>query len=171
MFIKKDHYENKTFVAFMMFVFVVVIFIVISDIISKIFVVILILILTCVLYNKLKKVGIYVDKTDIIIKRLGNQKRMSVKKIIAVAIVKSIYRGKYKCIDLKDSNGKQLYTILLLTDIKTQMYNYQYGDFTFMVEFKDEVVGDCVFDESFVEWLIKENPHIKIIDNRSIPVK
>ena len=67
---------------------------------------------------------------------------------------------------MKDSNGNQLYTILLLSDHKAQMYDYQHGDFTFMIEFKDDIIADCILDEDFVEWLLAEKPQIKIIDNR-----
>ena len=35
-----------------------------------------------------------------------------------------------------------------------------------MIEFKDDIIADCILDEDFVEWLLAEKPQIKIIDNR-----
>lgn len=167
MFIKKDHYNNKFFVALMWGVSIFITCVVIPYITAKIIVVIVLTLLSCIMYNKMKKLGIYADEKNIIIKNMCNQKKVSIENVVAVAIVKSIYKGKYKCSDLKDANGNQLYTFFLLSDYKLQMYNYKHGDFTFMTEFKEDVLGECVFNEMFFNWLLKEKTNIKIIDNRS----
>lgn len=167
MFVKKDHYDDKIFTLLIMLASIIVASIVIPNNIIKLIIAVLILFLYYLIYIKIKKVGIYVEGAEIIINRFVSKKKLSVEGINAIAIVKSIYRGKYKCSDLKDSVGNQLYTILVLADHVKEMYNYKHGDFTFMVEFKDYVLGDCVFDERFIKWLLKEKPQIKIIDNRS----
>lgn len=167
MFVKKDHYNNKIFVALMWVVSIFIICVVIPYITVKIIVVILLTLLFCIMHKKMKKLGIYVDGKNIIIKNMCNQKKVSVENIVAVAIVKSIYKGKYKCSDLKDANGNQLYTFFLLSAYKSQMYDYKHGDFTFITEFKEDVLGECVFNEMFFRLLLKEKPNIKVIDNRS----
>ena len=126
----------------------------------------LILILSYLFFYKLKKIGIYVIDKDIVIKKMCTEKKYTLQNIRAVCIVKSVYKGKYNCVNLKDFTGRQLYTLFLLTDYRSQMYNYTSGDFTFMIEFNEYILGGCVYDNSFFNWLLKENPQIKVIDNR-----
>lgn len=113
MFIKKDHYNNKFFVALMWGVSIFITRVVIPYITAKIIVGIVLTLLSCIMYNKMKKLGIYADEKNIIIKNMCNQKKVSIENVVAVAIVKSIYKGKYKCSDLKDANGESTLYVFL----------------------------------------------------------
>ena len=90
MFIKKDHYDDKFFIILMITVCIIVACVVIPNFIIKFAVLIFILLLSYTVYKKMKDTGIYVNGKDIIIKRLGNQKKISVENISAIAIVKSV---------------------------------------------------------------------------------
>ena len=88
------------------------------------------------------------------------------KEIKGIIIIRSYsaggkYRGFYP---LKDKNGNNLYTTILVKNIMRDMIHFDKGDIWFIQNFKQHILTWATYSESVVNYLKILEPSIEIIN-------
>ena len=110
-----------------------------------------------------KTAGLYIFETKVYYKsirihRIDFNEIKAIKIIPAYGFSKSI--GFYR---LYDKDKKPLYSIFLLNNITSEMYQLNRGDYWFKKKFREHILYSAIYDENAVGYLKKINPTIKTI--------
>lgn len=108
--------------------------------------------------------GVYIDNDKVYYKNIKKQ-IINIESIKGIKVVKAYTaKGKYGGFyPLRDREGNELYTIVLLKNITEDMINFSEGDLWFIQEFKNQIFCSAVYEEDAIEYLKLLNPNIKII--------
>lgn len=109
----------------------------------------------------LGKWGLYIDDEKLYYKGF-RRKELSANDIRAIKISKAREAGNlhYGFYDLKDEDGKQLYSMMFLKEISNGMDWHDRGDMSFYSQYKEQILFYTIYDQSVIDYLLTLNPNI-----------
>lgn len=105
--------------------------------------------------------GLYIQDSDIYYKKIKKHS-IDIKSVCGIKIVKSEIDGKYGRRPIKDIHGNNMYSMVFLSEIIDEMYNYQQGDTMFIHEFKKYVLFSTIYSEDALKYMKTCNGEIII---------
>ena len=106
--------------------------------------------------------GLYINGKDIYYKKFAKH-IIGLNSICAVKIIKAEIDGKFGRRMVRDVHGNVMYSMVFLSDVESDMYNYQQGDTMFIHEFRNCVLFYTILDEPALEYITALKKDIKVM--------
>ena len=119
---------------------------------------------TTLLLRHINIMGLYINDTNIYYKNWKSH-RIDIEEIAGVKVIQSYSTGgKYKGFYALTSENGPLYTAIILNEVLDTMHSFSKGDLWFNSKYKKQVICSVTYNKAAIEYLIKMNPSIRIID-------
>lgn len=106
--------------------------------------------------------GLYINGKDIYYKKFVRH-IVDLNPICEVKIIKAETDGKFGRRVVRDGHGNVMYSMIFLSDVESDMYNYQQGDTMFIHEFRNCVLFHTILDEPALEYITALKNDIKVM--------
>ena len=167
-FVKQNHKNIKTvlLILYICFFCISTIIMIANEKTRLIISIFLIFLFMLLLYlSKLfKGFGIYINDNKVYYKTLS-RKEIDINSIVGIKIIKSEGQVNiaWSSFDIKDKEGKNLYSMMFLSNFENEMEKYPYGDLEFMRKYKKSIIMYSIYDERLIEFLKEHISTFKII--------
>ncbi len=112
-----------------------------------------------------ERFGIYINDNKVYYKTLV-RKEIDINSIVGIKIIKA--KGQvniaWSSFDIKDKEGKNLYSMMFLTTIEEGMKEYQYGDLEFKRRYGKSIIMQSVYDERLIDYFKEHLISLEILD-------
>ena len=97
--------------------------------------------------------GIYINNDKVYYKTLV-RKKIDINSIVGLKIIKSEGQVNiaWSSFDMKDKEGKNLYSMIFLSRIEEGMKEYHYGDLEFKRDYRKSIIMQSVYDKRLIDY-------------------
>ena len=140
---------------------------IINEKMKVVMIVFLIIFLFLLLYlsNLFDGFGIYINDDKVYYKTI-KRKEVDINSIVGIKIIKSEGQVNiaWSSFDMKDKEGKNLYSIMFLSRIEDGMKEYPYGDLEFKRDYRKSIVMQSVYDEKLIDYFKEHLISLEVLD-------
>ena len=168
-FVKQNHKNIKTLLLILYICFFCISTIIMianekTRLIISIFLIFLFLLLLY-LSKLFEGFGIYINDNKVYYKTLS-RKEIDINSIVGIKIIKAEGQVNiaWSSFDIKDKEGKNLYSMMFLSKIEEGMKEYQYGDLEFKRRYGKSIIMQSVYDEKIIDYFKEHLISLEILD-------
>ncbi len=109
--------------------------------------------------------GIYINDNKLYYQTLS-RKEIDINSIVGIKIIKAEGQVNiaWSSFDIKDKEGKNLYSMMFLSKIEEGMKEYQYGDLEFKRRYGKSIIMQSVYDEKIIDYFKEHLISFEILD-------
>ena len=109
--------------------------------------------------------GIYINDNKVYYKTLS-RKEIDINSIVGIKIIKAEGQVNiaWSSFDIKDKEGKKLYSMMFLSKIEEGMKEYQYGDLEFKRRYGKSITMQSVYDKRLIDYFKEHSISLEILD-------
>lgn len=168
-FVKQNHKNIKTLLLILYICFFCISTIIMianekTRLIISIFLIFLFLLLLY-LSKLFEGFGIYINDNKVYYKTLS-RKEININSIVGIKIIKAEGQVNiaWSSFDIKDKEGKNLYSMMFLSRIEDGMKDYQYGDLEFKRKYGKSIIMQSVYDKRLIDYFKEHLISFEILD-------
>lgn len=129
-----------------------------------IFLVVLFMLLSY-LSNVFNGFGVYINDDKVYYKTL-KRKEVDINSIVGIKIIKAEGQVNiaWSSFDMKDKEGKVLYSMMFLSNMEKGMKEYPYGDLEFKRRYRKSIIMQSVYDKNLIEYFKEHIISLEVLD-------
>lgn len=129
-----------------------------------IFLVVLFMLLSY-LSNVFNGFGVYINDDKVYYKTL-KRKEVDINSIVGIKIIKAEGQVNiaWSSFDMKDKEGKVLYSMMFLSNMEKGMKEYPYGDLEFKRRYRKSIIMQSVYDKNLIEYFKEHLISLEVLD-------
>lgn len=168
-FVKQNHKNAKVgfLILYICYFCISISIMIINEKMKVVMIVFLIIFLFLLLYlsNLFDGFGIYINDDKVYYKTL-KRKEVDINSIVGIKIIKAEGQVNvaWSSFDMKDKEGKNLYSMMFLSRIEKDMKEYPYGDLEFKRRYRQSIIMQSVYDERLFDYFKEHLISLEILD-------
>lgn len=109
--------------------------------------------------------GIYINDNKVYYKTLV-RKEIDINSVVGIKVIKAEGQVNiaWSSFDMKDKEGKNLYSMMFLSKIEEDMKEYQYGDLEFKRDYRESIIMQSVYDKRLIDYFKEHLISFEILD-------
>lgn len=109
--------------------------------------------------------GIYINDNKVYYKTLV-RKEIDINSVVGIKIIKAEGQVNiaWSSFDMKDKEGKNLYSMMFLSKIEEGMKEYQYGDLEFKRKYGKSIIMQSVYDKRIIDYFKEHLIFLEVLD-------